>query len=120
MDELHYYDVYAPLVSESSATYTYPQAQQMVLDAVAPLGEEYVNQVRKAYADRWIDVFPNRGKSGGAYSSGTYDSDPDIMTNFTGTLDSVSTIAHEMGHSMHSWYTRQHQPDVYKRQVVHG
>lgn len=118
VDELHYYDVYAPLVSESSASFTYPQAQQMVLDAVAPLGEEYVNQVKKAYADRWIDVFPNRGKSGGAYSSGTYDSDPYIMTNFTGTLDSVSTIAHEMGHSMHSWYTKQNQPAQYSNYTL--
>ena len=113
VDELHYYDVYAPLMPDSEARYTYEQAQQMVLDAVAPLGEDYVEQVKKAFATRWIDVYPNRGKSGGAYSSGSYDSDPYILTNFTGTLDSVSTIAHEMGHSMHTWHSNHAQPPQY-------
>ena len=113
VDELHYYDVYAPLMPDSEARCTYEQAQQMVLDAVAPLGEDYVEQVKKAFATRWIDVYPNRGKSGGAYSSGSYDSDPYILTNFTGTLDSVSTIAHEMGHSMHTWHSNHAQPPQY-------
>lgn len=113
LDELHYYDVYAPLVSEVKVRYTYEQAQQMVLDAVAPLGEDYVRMVRRAFAERWIDVYPNKGKSGGAYSSGTYDSNPYILTNFTGTLDSVSTIAHEMGHSLHTWLSNHRQPPQY-------
>lgn len=113
IDELHYYDVYAPLVGEVKVRYTYEQAQQMVLDAVAPLGPDYVALVQKAYAERWIDVYPNKGKSGGAYSTGTYDSNPYILTNFTGTLDSVSTLAHEMGHSMHSWHSNHHQPPQY-------
>ena len=113
VDELHYYDVYAPLVGEIKTRYTYEQAQQMVLDAVAPLGEDYGRLVRQAFADRWVDVYPNKGKSGGAYSSGTYDSNPYILTNFTGTLDSVSTIAHEMGHSMHTWHSNHHQPPQY-------
>lgn len=113
VDELHYYDVYAPLVSEMKVRYTYEQAQQMVLDAVAPLGEDYCQMVRRAFAERWIDVYPNKGKSGGAYSSGTYDSNPYILTNFTGTLDSVSTIAHEMGHSLHTWLSSHHQPPQY-------
>lgn len=109
LDELHYYDVYTPLVSGSSKKYTYEEAQQMVLDAVAPLGEEYVSRVKQAYKDRWIDVYPNAGKRGGAFSSGTYDSNPYILTSFTGTLDSVSTIAHEMGHSQHTWLSNHHQ-----------
>ena len=113
LDELHYYDVYAPLASEVKVRYTYEQAQQMVLDAVAPLGADYGRMVRRAFADRWIDVFPNKGKSGGAYSSGTYDSNPYILTNFTGTLDSVSTIAHEMGHSLHTWLSNHNQPPQY-------
>lgn len=113
VDELHYYDVYAPLVGKIKTRYTYEQAQQMVLDAVAPLGEDYGRLVRQAFADRWVDVYPNKGKSGGAYSSGTYDSNPYILTNFTGTLDSVSTIAHEMGHSMHTWHSNHHQPPQY-------
>ena len=113
LDELHYYDLYAPLTDGISKTYTYDEAKQMVLDAVAPLGKEYVNRVRKAYQDGWIDVYPNKGKSSGAYSSGTYDSNPFIMMNFTGTLDSVSTLAHEMGHSQHSWLTNHTQPAQY-------
>ena len=113
LEELHYYDLYAPLVGESAQSYTYEQARRMVLDAIAPLGEEYKSVVKMAFADRWIDVYPNAGKRGGAFSAGTYHSKPYILTNFSGTLDSVSTIAHEMGHSMHSWYARSHQPAHY-------
>lgn len=109
LDELHYYDLYAPLADTSGKHYTYEQAQEMVLQAVAPLGEEYGSIVRSAFRDRWIDVYPNRGKSGGAFSSGTYDSNPYILLNYTGTLDSVSTIAHEMGHSLHTWHSNRHQ-----------
>lgn len=113
LDELHYYDVYTPLVQNVQAHYSYEQAQQMVLDAVAPLGSDYTALVQKAYAERWIDVYPNKGKSGGAYSSGTYDSNPYILMNFTGSLDSVSTLAHEMGHSMHTWHSNHTQPPQY-------
>lgn len=113
VDELHYYDLYAPLSAGSTKKYTYDEAKEMVLQAVAPLGEDYVNRVRNAYSDGWIDVYPNKGKSGGAYSSGTYDSNPYIMLNFTGSLDSVSTLAHEMGHSQHSWLTNHTQPAQY-------
>ena len=113
VDELHFYDVYAPLVGDLNKTYSYETAQEMVLKAVAPLGEDYAETVRKAYAERWIDVYPNRGKRGGAYSGGCYDSKPYILLNFSGTLDSVSTLAHEMGHTMHSWRSRQAQPAQY-------
>lgn len=113
VDELHFYDVYAPLVGNLNKTYSYETAQEMVLKAVAPLGEDYAETVRKAYAERWIDVYPNRGKRGGAYSGGCYDSKPYILLNFSGTLDSVSTLAHEMGHTMHSWRSRQAQPAQY-------
>jgi oligoendopeptidase F len=113
VQDLHYYDVYAPLVKKIAKKYTYQEAQEMVLQAVAPLGQDYVSRVKQAYKDHWIDVYPNKGKSGGAYSSGTYTSNPIIMTNFTGTLDSVSTIAHEMGHSQHSWLTNHTQPAQY-------
>ena len=113
LDELHYYDLYTPLTGSSGRKYSYEQAQQMVLDAVAPLGENYGEIVRQGFSSRWIDVYPNRGKSGGAFSSGTYNSNPYILTNFTGTLDSVSTIAHEMGHSMHTWHSNHTQPPHY-------
>ena len=113
VDQLHFYDVYAPLVRDLDKTYSYETAQEMVLKAVAPLGEDYAETVRKAYAERWIDVYPNRGKRGGAYSGGCYDSKPYILLNYSGTLDSVSTLAHEMGHTMHSWRSRQTQPAQY-------
>ncbi len=113
VDELHYYDLYAPLVQDQGKTYTYEQAQQMVLDAVKPLGEAYVQRVKEAYRDRWIDVYPNLNKSGGAYSSGTYRSVPYILLNYNGSLDNVSTLAHEMGHSQHSWLTNHTQPFQY-------
>ena len=113
LDELHYYDLYTPLTGSSGRQYTYEQAQEMVLEAVRPLGDSYSKIVREGFSSRWIDVYPNRGKSGGAFSSGTYHSNPYIMTNFTGTLDSVSTIAHEMGHSMHTWHSNHTQPPHY-------
>lgn len=113
VDELHYYDLYTPLIKGSNREYTYEQAQEMVLEAVKPLGETYVSEVRKAFDSRYIDVYPNKGKAGGAFSSGTYDSNPYILTNFTGTLDSVSTIAHEMGHSMHTHFSNVNQPPQY-------
>ena len=113
VDELHYYDVYAPLCKDLELSYTYDEAKEMVKKAVAPLGKEYVDTVQRGFDERWIDVYPNTGKSGGAYSSGTYDSNPFIMCNFTGTIDSVSTIAHEMGHSMHTHLANTHQPAHY-------
>ena len=113
VEELHFYDVYAPLVKDDTTRYSYEQAKEMVLAAVAPLGEEYCSIIRQGFDTRWIDVYPNKGKSSGAYSSGTYDSDPYVMCNFTGSLDSVSTIAHEMGHSLHSWFSRHTQPPQY-------
>lgn len=110
VEELHYYDLYAPLATGSRKTYTYEEAKEMVLDAVKPLGQRYTDTVSKAFQDGWIDVYPNRGKHSGAYSSGTYDSNPYILTNFVGTLDSVSTIAHEMGHSMQTYLSNHSQP----------
>ena len=110
LDELRYYDLYTPLAQGVDRRYSYDEAREMVLSAVAPLGKEYQAVAASGFEDRWIDVYPNKGKTGGAFSSGSYDSNPFILTNFTGTLDSVSTIAHEMGHSMHSWFSKRSQP----------
>lgn len=109
VEDLHYYDLYAPLVQTPQKLYSYEEAKEMVLDAVAPLGEDYCKILAKGFKDRWVDVYPNKGKAGGAYSYGTYDSNPYIMMNFTGTLDSVSTLAHEAGHSMHTWFSNHRQ-----------
>lgn len=118
LDELHYYDLYAPLVQEEKENYSYEDAQKLVLDAVAPLGGEYCSAVKSAFENRWIDVYPNEGKANGAYSAGTYTSNPYIMMNYTGTLDSVSAMAHEMGHSMQSWYTNHNQPVHYSNYSI--
>ena len=110
LDEIHYYEVYAPRVGDLDLTYSFEEAKEMVKTAVKPLGEEYGKNVQRAFDERWVDVYPNTGKSGGAYSAGTYDCNPDIMMNFTGTIDSVSTLAHEMGHSQHTLLAKTHQP----------
>lgn len=116
--DLHYYDLYAPLAGSAAGRYTYEEAQKMVLDATAVLGKEYTDTVKSAFQDRWIDVYPNKGKRGGAYSGGAYDSNPYILLNYNGTLNDVSTLIHEMGHSMHSWYANMHQPPQYAEYTI--
>ena len=111
--DLHYYDIYTPLVASGAKKYSYEEAQKLVLDAVSVFGSTYTDTVKNAFKDRWIDVYPNRGKRGGAYSGGTYDSNPYILLNYNGNLNDVSTLAHEMGHSMHSWFSRKNQPPQY-------
>ncbi len=113
LPELHYFDVYTPLVPGLEAHWSYEEAQKMVLDAVAPLGGEYQEDVRHAFRDRWIDVYPNEGKRGGAFSSGTYDSNPFILMSYTGDYESVTTVAHEMGHSQHTLRSNRTQPPQY-------
>ncbi len=109
VDELHMYDIYMPIVSDYDRKFTYEEAKELSLKALAPLGEEYVSVVREAYENRWIDVEPNEGKRGGAYSSGVYGVHPYMLLNYTDTLDDVFTLVHEMGHSMHTWYSEGHQ-----------
>ena len=109
VDELHMYDVYAPMVSDYTVHVTYEDAQKDVLEALKPLGEEYVSVVREAFAKRWIDVLENEGKQGGAYSADVYGVHPYMLLNWSSTLTDVFTLIHEMGHSMHTWYSDHEQ-----------
>ena len=106
LDDQHMYDVYMPISKNFDKEYSFEEARDLVIESVAPLGKEYQDIYRKAFEDRWMDVYPKEGKRGGAYSSGSYDSMPFVLLNFNGTLDSVFTLAHEMGHSMHSYYAK--------------
>jgi oligoendopeptidase F len=111
VDQLHYYDLYAPLVGSVNLTYTPEEAQKHVLAAVAPLGPEYASVVQRAYNERWIDLFPNDGKASGAYSDGgAYDVHPYMLINYNGKYIDVSTLAHEMGHTMQSYFSNKTQP----------
>jgi oligoendopeptidase F len=111
LDELHYYDLYAPLVGSVNLSYTPEQAQQHVLEAVAPLGPEYGATIKRAFADRWIDLFPTPGKRSGAYSNGgAYDVHPYMLINYNGKYEDMSTLAHELGHTMQSYFSNKTQP----------
>lgn len=108
--ELHMYDLYVPLAKDPFGEISWSGAQKMMFKGLAPLGEEYLAQVREGLASGWADVFPNRGKRSGAYSWGSYATHPYIFMNYTNNLNDVMTLVHEMGHSMHSWYSRKNQP----------
>ena len=110
IQQLEMYDIYAPLVSEVNAKYTYEQAKELVLEGLSVLGEEYGAHLREAFASGWIDVFENKGKTSGAYSWGAYGTHPYVLLNHRDDLDSVFTIAHELGHAMHSFYSDAAQP----------
>ena len=109
VDELHMYDVYAPMVKDFSMSVTYEEAKEISLKALAPLGEDYLALLKEGYENRWIDVVENEGKRGGAYSSGVYAVHPYVLLNFNGTLDDIFTLVHEMGHSLHTWYSCKNQ-----------
>jgi oligoendopeptidase F len=110
-DDLHYYDLYAPLVSSVDLKYSPEDAQKHVLASVTLLGEDYTTVVERAFHERWIDLFPNEGKRSGAYSNGgAYDVHPYMLLNYLGQYNDVSTLAHELGHTMHSYYSNKTQP----------
>lgn len=113
LEEVHMYDIYVPLVSEETSQYTIEEAKQIVLDALSVMGEDYTNILKEGFENRWIDVYPNEGKRTGAYSWGCYDSHPYVLLNFQGTLNDVFTLAHEMGHSIHSYYSHKTQGFAY-------
>jgi oligoendopeptidase F len=108
--ELHMYDLYTPLVKDPFKDISWSEAKEMMFRALKPLGDEYLSIVKEGLGSGWTDVFPNRGKRSGAYSWGSYATHPYIMMNYTNNLNDVSTLVHEMGHSMHSYYSRKKQP----------
>lgn len=113
LDEFHLYDQYNSLVPDCSKNYTFEEAKDLVLKALTVLGEDYVANLNKAFDERWIDVYNNKGKRTGAYSSGFYDTNPYVLLNFNGKFGDVSTLAHELGHSMHTYYSCHNNPYQY-------
>lgn len=113
LDELHMYDLYTPLVKDVEMKISYKNAQDYVLKSLAPLGQDYVSIVKEGYDNRWIDVEENKGKRSGAYSSGTYETNPYILLNWQDNVNDMFTLTHELGHSLHSYYTRKAQPYRY-------
>ncbi|MBM7647536.1 oligoendopeptidase F [Bacillus ectoiniformans] len=113
VDELHMYDLYTPLVKDVKMKVTYDEAKEYMVNGLAPLGNDYIAVLKKGLEDRWVDVVENKGKRSGAYSSGTYGTNPYILMNWQDNVNNLFTLAHEFGHSMHSYYTREAQPYVY-------
>jgi len=113
LDDLHMYDLYVPIVQDTNDEVSYQQACETVVKGLAPLGENYINTLKTAFQQRWIDVYETPGKRGGAYSGGGYATRPFILLNYQNKRDSMYTLAHELGHSMHSFFTRSQQPFHY-------
>jgi oligoendopeptidase F len=111
VDELHYYDLYAPMVRNQDTEYSYEEAQKHILASLKPLGDDYIAVAKKGFAERWVDVFPTEGKRSGAYSQGAaYDVHPYMLLNYNGKYDDMSTLTHEFGHTMHSYLANTSQP----------
>ncbi|HEX3076488.1 MAG TPA: oligoendopeptidase F [Lachnospiraceae bacterium] len=113
VDELHMYDVYTPLVGDVDMKYSFEQAKEIVLEGLAPLGEKYQDILREGYNNSWIDIYENEGKRSGAYSWGAYGTHPYVLLNYQDNLDNVFTLAHEMGHAIHSYQSDEAQPFTY-------
>lgn len=113
LDELHLYDIYTPIVSNYHKKYPFDIAKETVLKALSVLGNDYVKILEEGIKEKWIDIYPNKNKRTGAYSSGCYDTNPYILLNYQDTYNDMSTLAHEAGHSMHSYYTRNNNPYQY-------
>ena len=113
VDELHFYDIYAPLTSDYTVNVSYENAKETVIDALKILGDDYVSQVKKGYESGWVDVYENDGKRSGAFSWGAYGTHPYIFLNYTETLNDIFTLIHETGHAMHTYYSNETQPYTY-------
>ncbi|MFO7274720.1 MAG: oligoendopeptidase F [Bacillota bacterium] len=119
LDELHMYDLYTPMVPDVDRKIPYEEAVDTILKALAPLGEEYCEVARRGLTvERWVDIYENEGKRSGAYSFGAYTTKPFILMNYQDNLDSMFTLAHELGHSMHSYFSRKHQPYHYSSYTI--
>lgn len=118
VDELHMYDVYVPLVSDYEMEIPFEKAKEMVKEGLAPMGEEYLSHLQEGFDNRWIDVYENQGKRSGAYSWAAYGTHPYVLLNYSGKLDDVFTLAHEMGHALHSYYSNQTQPYTYSNYLI--
>lgn len=113
LDELHMYDMYVDLCDGENKKISFEEGKNIVFEALKPLGEDYLNNLKKAFSEKWIDVYPNKGKKSGAYHWGTKDSNSYVLLNYDDTVDSVSTMAHELGHAMHSYYSKNKQDYLY-------
>lgn len=113
VEELHMYDIYTPIVKDVDMKIPFDEGVEKIKKALAPLGSEYMDVVEEGFSSRWIDIYENKGKRSGAYSGGSYDSKPFILLNYHDTLDNMFTTAHELGHSIHSYFTRKNQPFIY-------
>ena len=113
VDELHMYDLYVPMVGEADKKIPYEEAKEIVLNGLAPLGEDYVALLKKGFSEGWIDVYENEGKRSGAYSWGAYGTHPYVLLNYQDTLNNVFTLAHEMGHALHSYHSDEAQEYIY-------
>lgn len=118
LDEHHMYDIYTPIVPEVTLRIPYEEAKELAAAALAPLGEEYVQVLREGFASGWIDVYENRGKRSGAYSSGVYGVHPYVLLNYQETLDDLFTLVHEMGHALHTYFSNRTQPYVYSNYSI--
>ena len=113
LEEMHMYDIYTPITTLDEENISYEEGKKLVLEALKPLGPDYSSLLNKAFNESWIDVYPNKGKKSGAYSWGTYGTNPYLLLNYDNTINSVSTLAHELGHSLHSYYSTHNQSYTY-------
>ena len=118
LDEMHQYDIHTSLIENVELSFTFEEARDIILDALSVMGEEYISILKKAFDERWIDYAENVGKRSGAYSGGTYGTNPFILISWRGTIDNLFTLAHELGHSLHSYYTRNNQPYLYGHYTI--
>ena len=118
LKEMHLYDIYIDIASECDKKYTFDEARELVLDSLKVLGDDYIKNLKRAFDEKWIDIYPNKGKIGGAYSGGGYLTNPFLLLNFKGLYHDVSTLAHELGHSMHTLYSCDNNPYQYSNYQI--